>query len=730
MIRQQSMFRRLVSKIAVSLTGFTHGTVMRLMAVSAAVVWCFFICFFVFSARLTAQDAAAPARTAADPAIAANQKKPLPPNPTPRRVPAPDFEGASDWLNVDKPLSLKDVRGKVVILDFWTYCCINCIHILPDLKYLEQKYPNELVVIGIHSAKFVNERDAENIRNAMVRYEIVHPVANDNQMSIWREYGINSWPSFVVIDPEGYAVLVTSGEGIREPLDEMVGKLVQYHRAKGTLDETPFKVSLERDKMAPTALRYPGKILADESKNRLFISDSNHNRIVVTDLDGKFQFAIGSGLVGRTDGPFETATFDHPQGMAVLGNELYVCDTENHQIRVANLVNKTVTTVAGTGTQATFRSRGGPAETSALNSPWDCAAVEDKLYIAMAGPHQIWVMDLVDKVVRPFIGSGREDVIDGPFATAALAQPSGLVFDGSFFYSVCSEGSSIRRFPAKPQSEIVTIAGAHDLPNGATLFEFGDQDGKALSARFQHPLGIAQNAGVLYVADSYNHKVKTINVRTGVVSTLIGDGKAGNSSDPARLSEPAGLTVAKGKLYIADTNNHVIRVAPLPGGSPVTTLELQGVPLPATARNVESNDNDDSTVLQPVAGQRVIAGQPLTLEIDVTLPAGFKLNPDVAPIYELRTPRGNDPVTVFEPDLLQQGRQEAEIPAKGSKQIMLSLPTSSVVAKGEYELRVTYQYCRDGANGVCKQTTAGWRIPIELVTADGKNSVSLKHSAP
>jgi thiol-disulfide isomerase/thioredoxin len=184
-----------------------------------------------------------------------------PQNPFPEAVMVPDgiLEGGTEWLNTSQPLDLKDLRGKIVVLDFWTYCCINCMHVLPDLKFLEEKYGNQLVVIGVHSAKFDNEKVSQSIRDAIVRYEIQHPVVNDSEMLIWRKFGTRAWPTLALIDPEGKYAGSQSGEGNRELFDNVIGKLVEYHRWKGTLDETPIVFQSEASKVQPTPLRYPGK---------------------------------------------------------------------------------------------------------------------------------------------------------------------------------------------------------------------------------------------------------------------------------------------------------------------------------------------------------------------------------------------------------------------------------------------------------------------------------------
>ncbi len=276
--------------------------------------WCWLVAITVWGAlaggmTIRAAEDTPPADKAKAPAD--NEE---PENPFPKRFPAPSLEGGSEWLNTAGEITLKDLRGKVVLLDFWTYCCINCMHVLPDLAYLEKKFPNELVVIGVHSAKFDNEKDSANIRQAIMRYEIEHPVINDNEMTVWRKFRANAWPTVALIDPEGQYCGYISGEGNRDLLEEVITRLVKYHRAKKTLDETPVDFHLERERVEPTPLRYPGKILADEAGGRLFISDSNHNRIVEATFAGKVTRTFGSGAIGRADGSADKASFDHPQG--------------------------------------------------------------------------------------------------------------------------------------------------------------------------------------------------------------------------------------------------------------------------------------------------------------------------------------------------------------------------------------------------------------------------------
>src|SRR4051794_37892320 len=273
-------------------------------------------------------------------------------NPYTQRIPAPPLEGAV-WVNTATPHTMAEFRGRFVLLDFWTFCCINCMHVLPELKKLEHAFPNELVVVGIHSPKFQSERDTDNIREAVLRYEIEHPIVNDATMAIWNAYGAQSWPTLVLIDPAGEVVWAAGGERTFEDIKRVIDRGLPFYRAQGMLKPGKRVEIVDASKFPATPLRFPGKVLADEAGGRLFIADSNHNRIVVAKLDGKLETIIGKGTIGRDDGSFVSCSFNHPQGMALVGNVLYVADTENHLIRKADLSARRVVTVAGIGKQGT-----------------------------------------------------------------------------------------------------------------------------------------------------------------------------------------------------------------------------------------------------------------------------------------------------------------------------------------------------------------------------------------
>ena len=612
---------------------------------------------------------------------------------------APELNGGRGWLNTDKPLSLAALKGKVVLLDFWTYGCINCLHIIPDLKRLEQKYAKQLVIIGVHSGKFDNEKDTDNIRRVILRYEIEHPVYNDADFAVWRAYNVNAWPTRVLIDPAGYIVGYVPGEGNYEPIDRAIAQVSAEFRARGELNEQPLKLALEAAKVGDLPLAFPGKVLADEKSNRLFIADSSHNRIVITKLDGAFLKSIGSGKAAALDGPADKAAFFRPQGMALDGDSLYVADTENHLIRRIDLKTDSVETIAGTGRQARGESASGPARAVDLNSPWDLQIVGRILYIAMAGPHQIWKLDLDQNVIGVFAGAGREGRKDGPLAEARFSQPSGITSDGKVLYAADSESSVIREIDAN-KGEVRTLVGGN-------LFESGDKDGYGDEVRLQHPQGIVSFGNKLLIADTYNHKIKELDPRKRSVRTFLGSGKPGQKDGgSASFYEPAGLSNANGKLYVADADNHAIRVVDL-STRQTSTLRLEGLQPPKTDAGTEtaaiSGPEPEEIKVEP---QRLRAGADGSLMISVELPAGYHLNRLVPQRYAVGFQEQSNALQL-DPRTAKGSMKDLQFPLR----VPLHGPT-----KGSARLMVTLTlvYCREDNTGTCRIKTLLFHAPVEV----------------
>lgn len=434
------------------------------------------------------------------------------------------------------------------------------------MRKLEERFPRELVVIGVHAGKFIAERVTENIRQALLRLGVDHPVVNDRRFRIWRSYAVGAWPTLTLVDPEGRIVGQQAGEIPAERLAQAVERVIAAAEARGTLDRTPVRFAPERAREPERPLRYPAKLVADGGSRRLFVSDTGHHRVLVVRLDadgraGELESAIGRGEAGMEDGPPGGAAFRHPHGLALSGEVLYVADTGNHAIREVDLAAMRVSTVAGTGEQARGFKPGGPGRAVALNSPWDVLAHAGVVYIAMAGPHQIWRLDPRAEAVEPWAGTGAEALHDGPRSEAALAQPSGLAGDGRRLFFADAENSAIRWLDLEPPERVHTIV-------GTGLFDFGDRDGAGDEVRLQHPLGVAWHDGMLYVADTYNGRIKVVDPAARTARRRIGGG--------GELWEPGGLAVAGGRVYIADTNHHRIAVADLAGG-PVRELEIRGL---------------------------------------------------------------------------------------------------------------------------------------------------------
>jgi thiol-disulfide isomerase/thioredoxin len=614
---------------------------------------------------------------------------------------APELNGGTGWLNTDRPIYIKDLKGKVVLLDFWTYCCINCMHVIPDLKKLEARYPDELVVIGVHSAKFTNEKDSDNIRQAILRYGIQHPVVNDSEFRIWRSYGVRSWPTLVVINPDGYVAGSVSGEGNYEILDKVISTLIEEFSKQDKIDRTPLKLVLEKSKAPETLLSFPGKVIANGE--RLFISDSNNNRIIITNLDGNVTGVIGSKEEGTQDGAFDQASFNKPQGMTLDGDILYIADTENHLIRFADLKNKIVKTIAGTSQQARgFGDNGGKALETPLSSPWDLVLVGDKFYIAMAGHHQIWVMDLKNNYVQPYAGSGREGRIDGKLMESALAQPSGITTDGKSLYVADSEVSSIRSIDLD-EKNVETVV-------GLDLFEFGDVDGKGREVRLQHPLGVLYHDGKIYVADTYNHKIKIVDPKAKTSQTFWGTGKPGHTdgSSPS-FYEPSGLAISGNKLYVADTNNHAIRVANL-STKVVSTLVIKGL----NAYTPGESSLPAKIIVLP--SRKVRAGANGNLVLNLKFPPsyglteGAPLDYEIKPCEKINFAKADQKKTIKNPEM------------------PLNIPFSVMDNSGDCQLKLdlTFNYCNK-AKGTCSIESIRWQIPVQITKDEGDSRILIEY---
>ncbi len=431
---------------------------------------------------------------------------------------------------------------------------------LPQLRKIERRYADTVQVVSVHSPKFPTERETENLRQAVLRLRIEHPVLNDADFAYWQTFGARAWPTLYFIDPSGNVIGLHEGELTEDMVAPLIDGWLEEYDQESLL--TRRDLGLVRETGRESALSFPGKVAWDDAAGRLVISDSNNDRVLVADIDGHVSLVVGGSEAGFTDGSAAEARFNQPQGVAIDGDAIYVADNENHAIRRIDLPSGEVSTIAGVGEQARQMPSGRPATATALSSPWDVAVYDDDLFIAMAGIHQIWRMPLNGQqgegsYVGPWGGSGREGIEDGPRMQAELAQVSGLAPGPSGLAFADSESSGVREVSWDPDGRVRTFIGKNGQGG---LFHFGDADGGRAVARLQHPLDVARVGDDLYVADTFNHKIKQVFPQTEQVTTLVGGhGASLGGFDDVQLDEPGGLTNGPGhSLLVADTNNHRI----------------------------------------------------------------------------------------------------------------------------------------------------------------------------
>ncbi|MGP4033601.1 NHL domain-containing thioredoxin family protein [Pseudarthrobacter sp. 1C304] len=642
------------------------------------------------------------------------------------RVRASELVGRN-WLNTGgKSLDLESLRGKIVLLDFWTFCCINCLHVLDELRPLEQQYSDVLVTVGVHSPKFEHEADPVALAAAVERYEIRHPVLDDPELDTWKAYTARAWPTLVVIDPEGYIVAHLSGEGHADGLSVLIPELIAEHEAKGTLHrgDGPY-VAPE-----PTSgtLRFPGKALflpagrggsdsseAETGAGSWLVTDTGHHRLVELSTDFQTVLATyGSGEKGHADGGAAVARFNEPQGLVLLpedvaakaGYDVVIADSVNHRLRGLTLADRTVRTLAGNGVQRLLET--GPARVDeegaaygtrleedplrvSLSSPWDVvwSTKLNAVVVAMAGVHQIFSFAPETGAVSIIAGNGLEGLLDGPAEEAWFAQSSGLAEDADGNIWVADSETSALRKLVISDGGTVTVESAV----GKGLFDFGFRDGPASEARLQHPLGVTVLPdGSVAIADTYNGAVRRYDPATGTVSTL------------ARgLSEPSDVIVdhtqvagAEPLLVVVEANKH----------------QLVYVPIPKEAQQVDEGASQTHRPKSPVA--------PGLLELTVrfTAPTGQKLDDRWGDPTQLK-------ISSTPPELLVSG-------GGTSVGLLRTLELSSEVPEGVLHITARAAACdgpedADGEipdHAACHLYQQDWGIPV-LLQADGDTELVL-----
>lgn len=436
------------------------------------------------------------------------------------------------WFGTgDRNIKVEDLRGRFVLLDFWTLCCVNCHHVLAELRPIEKKYADVLTVIGVHSPKFEHEKKPESVASGIERHDIHHPVLNDPNMATWAAYGVRAWPTLVLIDPRGDVIATYSGEGHAHAIDALLAELVDQYEQDGSLVRG--KDIYVAPPQSSNLYRQPGKVEVIPERLRNFFNEADllisnsgaHNLIAVSSANTDIALmTIGSKTRGNRDGDFENSEFAEPYGSyflpaelaAEVGFDLVVADTANHKIRAIDLANQKVTTLVGTGEQWMQNDpTEGLGPQIRLSTPWDVAVIGRDLLIGMSGEHRIWAYNFDSKKTRIFAGTTNEGLVDGNLAEAWFAQPSALQPSQILpdaFWLVDAETSALR----------LISGGKISSPVGKGLFDFGHVDGPASEALLQHPLGLDELPdGSVLIADTYNHSIRRFDPQTNQVSTVL-----------------------------------------------------------------------------------------------------------------------------------------------------------------------------------------------------------------
>ncbi|HTZ44625.1 MAG TPA: thioredoxin-like domain-containing protein [Jatrophihabitans sp.] len=589
------------------------------------------------------------------------------------RVRAPEFPPGT-WINTRAPLSLKELRGKIVLLDFWTFCCANCLHVIDELRELEHAHPDELVIVGVHSPKFEHEKSDRAVRAAAERYGVAHPVFNDPELHLWQQYAVRAWPTLVLIDPDGYVAAQAAGEGQVSGLALLIDELIARHGDRLRRDDNPYQPPVAE----PGELRFPAKAI--RAGDSLLVADAGHHQIVRTGLDGEtVRQRYGAGT--RGSGADE---FAEPNGLAAvppelagdeaLGFDVLVADTGNHRLAGLRLADGAIVRMVDLAAGlAEVRTVTGAIPD--VLSPWDVAwwPARGVFAIAAAGVHLLLGWDPATDAVTILAGSTVEGLKDGPAADGWLAQPSGLAVDGDRLWFADSETSALR---------YLTAAGELHTVVGEGLFDFGHVDGPAATARLQHPLGVlVLGDSSVAIADTYNSALRRYDPATGEVSTLA-----------TELAEPSGLVEVAGELVVVESAAHrLVR--------PVTAGRL---------RQVLGRPQRTRRPVTPVRPGRVELSTPFVP------PPGRKLDDRYGPSTQLT-------VSASPPELLAAG---AGVGSELARTLVLAGDPGT-----EGVLHVTAQAAScddDPANEhpACHLARQDWGVPIRI-SADGDAELAL-----
>jgi len=567
------------------------------------------------------------------------------------------------WLNSTRKIEISDLKDRAILLHFWNRSCISCVEALPDIKKLENELGSKITVIGVYSSKFENEKDLSVIRNAVLKHDITSLVLTDTDLKLWKKFKVNAWPTFILINPNGREY--ERHEGINS-----VKKLVKD--AKSMVNKYRYQINREPLPLLPEKYNQIGNILSFPSKleytsnfidgsratSAIFIANSGQNNIVATSLIGGILFKIGSGKEGLADGNFEEAAFNAPQGILFDDQKLYIADTGNHALRVADFKTRKVTTLTAGGKKGGIISATTDAVETNLSSPTDIEFFpsKDVIVISNSGSNQILSFNLKTNKISVLAGNGESGKTDGKYPNNSLAQTSDMVVLKNKLYFLDAITSALR---------VLDEAG-----NVRTLASSG----------LQHPLALTADDSGIYIADSFNNRIRKYGVSTQKLTDLVG-GEIGDAvGSKTRFNSPEGIISIMNSFYISDANNNRVLVV---NRSKLHSELLDVIPPLKLPREGFLEYLPNLKKSEPAS---VKADEKITLKIDLN--KGWKINEDGPSFINLLEIIDEDKANLL-----------ASFDWYFVKQKEMKLPKLS--AGKDYLLQGVIYYCEDKSNALC-----------------------------
>ena len=371
----------------------------------------------------------------------------------------------ANWVQ-GKPILISSDMKKPLLLDFWTFGCMNCLNIIPDLKLLENMFGDDLDIVSIHTPKFEKEQNIKSLKKSLDFLDISHSVIADNDACLWDAYAVKAWPTWILVDPSGYVALHEQGEGHLQKFAQAIQSFIDV-----PAKEEPF-VSTKKD-MSVIEVSKDWMTIGCQSELDIYTGDKK-----VKTVKG---FSMISGLL-------------------IVDDTVFVADRYRGEVSIIDL-NSYAQKILVKG----------------LRAPYGLEFIHSNLFISLAGSHKITVVNLDTLQTQEIAGNGFEGLRDGVGDQVLLAQPQALAFDEDRLWFLDTETSSLRYMLGR---EVFTEF-------GEGLFSFGDDNKKLL---LQHPqdmtlgrYGDGCGVGRLFIADTYNDKIKVYDPEDKSMQTLVED---------------------------------------------------------------------------------------------------------------------------------------------------------------------------------------------------------------